>query len=185
MKIFLSLILLINLLTADYFIEYIKYDENKSLGKIVITKELLRGRFSVDTFEDNQKYFENNNMFSTHAKFDDSKEIIKKSIINNHNIETKINIQYPRSKGVHAAIPIVKINLWYDQKHYIKDIFMDCVGVVNDDNAKYIDKIEIHPYDDIIYTYYRSCSDDSLVVFTKYDDEMIEMKNNNPLVIEK
>lgn len=185
MKFLIYSILFTTILTADYFTRYVKYDEDHELGKITITKELLRGHYSVDTFYEKLKSFEKKGMYKTSGELDKSRKIIKTTSIQGHDIRTEIKIYYPRIRGLDGGIPIIKVNLWFDNKQFIKDIYMDCVGLSYGKGRQYIDKIEVHPEDQFITTYLRSCDYDKeyLYVFTDHDEnKAIQFIDNNIVV---
>jgi hypothetical protein len=108
--------LISQLLHADYFTEYIKYDPQPDFSRIVITNETIRGQRGVDHFSDNSKEYEKKNMFLTRYYDGGTKRIEKVESMDGHEIKCVLTIHPPTGHGYGGAVPTNFLQVYFNGK---------------------------------------------------------------------
>ena len=152
------------LVSADYYTEFIKYDAQPDFSRIVITHETIRGHRGVDHFNENIRKYEKKNMFHTRGKSGDFREITRVEHMDGKEIKTIIKIIPPRGRGMGGAVPDCDIKVLIDGAMiHESNIGLDFNANLN------TTKIIIHLQESMIESY--TCDGTSGVSYNFWDSD--------------
>jgi len=145
---FILFIFAFQLVSADYYTEFIKYDAQPDFSRIVITYETIRGDRAVDHFKENVRKYEQKNMFHTRGRSGDFREITRMENMDGQEVKTIIKIFPPRGMGMGGAVPKCELEV------FINGALIHDSSIGLDFNANLnTPKIVIHVQNRMIETY--------------------------------
>lgn len=156
------------LLHADYFTEYIKYDPQHEFSRIVITNQTIRGHRGVDYFKGNSKEYEGKNMFLTRYYQGDSKRIEKVESMDGHEIKSILTIHPPTGHGFGGAVPANFLQVYFNGKLVLNSP----IGYSHRLNIR-ISKIVIHPQEQLLEVFSYEAKEGVEFGFIEHDEVLI------------
>ena len=145
---FILFFFVFQLVSADYYTEFIKYDAQPDFSRIVITYETIRGHRGVDHFKENAVKYEQKNLFHTRGRSGDFREITRMEKMDGQEVKTIIKISPPRGMGMGGAVPNCELEV------FINEVLMyDSTIGLNFDSNLNTPKIVIHVQNRMIETY--------------------------------
>jgi len=155
-------------LTGDYFTEYIKYETQPEFSRIVITNETIRGHSGVNHFIDNSKKYEKENMFTTRYYEGGTKRIEKVESMDGQDIKSVITIHPPTGNGFGGAVPRNFLQVYFNEKLVLNSP----VGYSHQLEIT-VPKIVIHPQEQMLEVFNNKDIDGVEFGFIEHDDVLI------------
>ena len=145
---FILFFFVFQLVSADYYTEFIKYDAQPEFSRIVVTYETIRGHRGVDHFSENAVKYEQENRFHTRGRTGDFREITRVENMDGQEVKTIIKIFPPRGMGMGGAVPKCEL------KVFMSGVLMyDSTIGLNFDTNLNTPKVVIHVQNRMIETY--------------------------------